>query len=239
MGNRLKHQRRGKGGSVFRAKAKGIDSKYVNYGETQKQGTLRGQVVDLIKENGRHSIMAKIIFENNEVENVVAAEGLTLNQPVYYGREAGIAIGNALPLSNIPEGCPIFNIEKRPGDGGTMARGSGSYALLVSKDKKNAFVKLPSGKSKKINVNSRASIGCVAGGGRTEKPFVKAGNKWRKMKAKSRPYPSNRGVAMNANAHPFGGSQHHAGKSKSTSRHAHPGRKVGNIASKRTGRRKK
>ena len=239
MGDRLKHQRRGKGGSVFRAKAKGIDSAYITYDDAQKEGALIGQVVKLIKENGRSCIMAKILFENKAIGNVVAAEGLREGQAIKYGKDAGVAIGNTLPLSNIPEGCPMFNVEIRQGDGGKFARGSGDYALLVSKGEKSAYVKLPSGKTKAIDLRSRATIGCVSGGGRPEKPLVKAGNKWRSMKAKSRPYPTNRGVAMNPVAHPFGGSQHHAGKSKSTSRHAHPGRKVGNIASKRTGRRKK
>ncbi len=239
MGSRLKHQRRGKGTSTFRAKARGVKSSYVSYGNEQKEDVLAGQVVELVKETGRNNVLSGILFENSAFEYVVAPEGLIVGQEVLYGKNAGIGIGNVLPLSNIPEGCPIFNIEKTPGDGGKFVKGSGGYALLVSKDSKRAYVKLPSGKSKPINSRSRATVGCVAGGGRPEKPFVKAGNKWRKMKAKSRPYPINRGVAMNPNAHPFGGSQHHAGKSKSTSRHAHPGRKVGNIASRRTGRRKK
>ncbi|MDP6671149.1 MAG: 50S ribosomal protein L2 [archaeon] len=239
MGDRLKHQRRGKGSSTFRAKAKGVKSSYISYSDEQKENVIAGQVVDLVKETGRNNVLSGVLFEDNSFEYVVAPEGIVVGQEVRYGKNAGIGIGNVLPLFNIPEGCPIFNIEKTPGDGGKFVRGSGGYALLVSKDSKRAFVKLPSGKSKPLNPHSRATIGCVAGGGRPEKPLVKAGNMFRKMKAKSRHYPVNRGVAMNANAHPFGGSQHHAGKSKSTSRHAHPGRKVGNIASRRTGRKKK
>jgi large subunit ribosomal protein L2 len=90
-----------------------------------------------------------------------------------------------------------------------------------------------------LPLNSRATIGNVSCGGRTEKPFVKAGNKFHAMRAKRKFYPWVRGVAMNAVDHPFGGAQHHPGKSKSTSRNAPPGRKVGAIASTRTGRRKK
>jgi len=239
MGSRLKHQRRGKGGSVFRAKGRGLDSEYVSYGEKQKNGKLQGQVTRLIKDTGRNSVLAAVLFENDLVEHIVAAEGIAVGQVLEYGANAEIEIGNALPLSSIPEGCPIFNIEKEAGDGGKFAKGSGNYALLVSKDSKKAYVKMPSGKTALVSLNARATVGCSSAGGRTEKPFVKAGNKWHSMKAKSRPYPTNRGIAMNPNAHPFGGSQHHAGKSKSVSRHAHPGRKVGNIASKRTGRKKK
>lgn len=239
MGKRLRHQRRGKGTSIFRAKARGMTSSYVSYDEKQKDGTLHGQVVALIKDNGRNSVLTMILFENNATENVVAAEGLVVGQGVQYGKEAGIEIGNALPVAMIPEGCPVFNIEKSPGDGGRFVKGSGSYALVVSKDKNSVYLKMPSGKTTTVDLLSRATIGCCAAGGRTEKPFVKAGNKWHSMKAKSRPYPTVRGVAMNPIAHPFGGGGHHAGKSKSVSRHAHPGRKVGHIASRRTGRRKK
>jgi large subunit ribosomal protein L2 len=111
--------------------------------------------------------------------------------------------------------------------------------LIVSKDKNRAFIKMPSGKSVTLDLRGRATIGCVSCGGRGEKPFIKAGRKHHAMKAKKRQWPRVRGVAMNPVDHPFGGAQHHAGKSKSTSRHAHAGRKVGAIASKRTGRKKK
>lgn len=96
-----------------------------------------------------------------------------------------------------------------------------------------------SGKIKQIDLACRATIGCAAGGGRQEKPMVKAGTAFHLCKARKKWFPTVRGVKMNALDHPFGGSAHHAGKSKSTSRNAPPGRKVGAIASKRTGRIKK
>jgi large subunit ribosomal protein L2 len=239
MGKRRVQQRRGKGSSVFRAKARGECAAYVSYSEEQKQGAARGQVIGLIKENGGNRVLARVLFEGNAVESTIAAEGLVVGQAVEYGSKAVIGIGNTLPLSALPEGCPVFNVEKQPGDGGKLVRGTGGYALLVSKDNSTAYLKMPSGKTLAVNPLCRATIGCVAGGGRTEKPLVKAGNKWKSMRAKSRRYPVTRGVAMNPVAHPFGGGQHHPGKSESTSRGAHPGRKVGHIASKRTGRRKK
>ena len=84
-----------------------------------------------------------------------------------------------------------------------------------------------------------ATIGVAAGGGRTDKPFVKAGAKFYRERAKGKRWPVVRGVAMNAIAHPHGGSQHHAGKSTTVKRSASPGRKVGHIAAKRTGRKKR
>ncbi len=239
MGSRLKQQRRGKGGSTFRAKNKGIKASYNNVDEKQAKEKIAAQVLELKKESGRNAILALVKFEDNSTNYVIAAEGLAVGQSLEFGKKAEIGIGNVLPLANIPEGCPIFNLELVPGDGGKMVKGTGVYALLVNKDRKVAQIKMPSGKTKLFNPNSRATIGCSAGGGRPDKPRVKAGNMFHFMAAKSRHYPGLRGVAMNASDHPFGGSQHHAGKSKSTSRNAPPGRKVGSIASKRTGRKKK
>lgn len=239
MGKSLISQRRGKGSLTFIATNRRSTAGYIPIDEVQKARILRGTVVELIKDSGRNAVLAKIIFENGAEELAIAPEGLFEGQDVYYGKDASIETGNVLPLNAIPEGCPVFNIEMQPGDGGKMVKGSGVYALLVSKTNKIAKVKLPSGGSIDLNPGSRATIGCSAGGGREEKPFIKAGNRFHLMKSKRHYYPIVRGVAMNASDHPFGGSQHHPGKSKSTSRRAPPGRKVGAIGSRRTGRKKK
>jgi len=239
MGKRLRQQRRGRGTPTFEAKHKGIKAGYNALSAEQAKSKSVGQVLDLVKESGRNGILALVGFEDGSTNYVIAAEGLVVGQNVEIGSKAAIKIGNVMPLRSIPEGCPIFNVELRPGDGGKFVKGTGVYALLVNRDKKSAFVKLPSGKKKPFSLESRATIGCSAGGGRKEKPRTKAGNAFHFMAAKSRHYPTLRGVAMNAVDHPFGGSQHHAGKSKSTSRNTPPGRKVGSIASRRTGRRKK
>lgn len=239
MGKSLRSQRRGKGSSTFVAKHYGIKASYNNLGGTQAGGIEKAQVVDLVKESGRSAILALLKFEDGSTNYVIAAEGLALGQNVQLGKGAAIDIGNVLPLASVPEGCPVFNLEIIKGDGGKAVKGTGVYALVMSKDRKGAFVKLPSGQTKQLSLECRVTIGCAAGGGRLDKPMIKAGTKHHFMAAKSRHYPGLRGVAMNALDHPFGGSQHHPGKSKSTSRNAPPGRKVGSIASKRTGRRKK
>jgi len=234
MGTRLVTQRRGKGSPTFRAKKKGKKSAYCK----PEKEIIKGEVVDFSKEVGRNGLLVKVLTGNSAF-NVVAAEGMFIGQEIQIGTNAEIGIGNVLPLSNIPEGCPIFNVEMRPGDGGKLVRATGSYALLSTRSVKTAMIKLPSGKMKKMQADCRATIGNAACGERTDKPFVKAGAKFHYMKAKSRTWPNTRGVAMNAVDHPFGGEQHHAGKSKSVSRHAPPGRKVGAIASSRTGRKKR
>jgi large subunit ribosomal protein L2 len=232
-------QRAGKGSSTYKAKHKGIDTQYIARTAIGDTTMMEGEVTRLIKDTGRNSIVAQVVMENGQKEFVLAAEGLTVGQRIQHGEEADVQIGNVLALSNIPEGCPIFNIERVPGDGGSFVKSTGTYGLVVTKDPKRVFVKLSSGKTVKLSRDSRATIGNVSGGGRKEKPLVKAGTAYHKNKAKHRKYPRVRGVAMNALDHPFGGMQHHAGKSKSTSRTAPPGRKVGAIASKRTGRKKK
>ncbi len=239
MSRRIDSQRRGKGGPAFRARKGGKESRYLSLRES-KNKLIKGHIVDLTKEPGRNTVMARILTENNDEFFSVAAEGLFIGEEIEIGKGASIEIGNILPLRDVPEGCPVFNIELVPGDGGAIARSTGSFAILVSKDDSKALLKLPSGKTKQVPLDSRATIGCASGGERTEKPFVKAGKKFYQVKAKGgRIFPVTRGVAKNASTHPFGGEQHHAGKSKSVSRHAPPGRKVGQIASKRTGRKKR
>ena len=144
-----------------------------------------------------------------------------------------------MPLAEIPEGTPIYNIENRPGDGGRFVRSSGTYASLITHDATQAVVELPSGELKSFNPKCRASIGVVAGGGRKEKPFLKAGVRWHAYKAKGKKFMTVRGVAMNAVDHPHGGgNRQHPGRPTTISRHAPPGRKVGSIAAKRTGKRR-
>jgi len=239
MGSTLRQQRRGKGSPTYKAKNKGLKACYPCIDEERGEGMFLVQVIDLVKESGRNSVLAVVAFSDGSTNYVIAAEGLAAGQNIEFGKKASVEVGNVMPLASIPEGCPIFNLELLPGDGGKLVRGTGVYALLVNRDRKQAYVKLPSGKTKGFNLRSRATIGCSAGGGRKEKPKVKAGVSHHFMAARSRHYPRLRGIAMNASDHPFGGAQHHPGKSKSTSRNAPPGRKVGNIASKRTGRRKK
>ncbi len=240
MGKRTRTQRAGKGSPTYRGSGQGIaEVRYVDYNDSQKDGVFRAEIVELLTDAGRTGVIAQLVFEDQRKGYQVAPEGIAVGKRIEYGIKAGLEIGNVLPLGQIVEGCPVFNVELNPGDGGKLIRSGGLYGLIVTKDKKYVYVKMPSGQTKQLRAECRATIGMSAGGGRQEKPLLKAGTRFHKMKAKHHKYPTTRGVAMNPLDHPFGGSQHHAGKSKSTSRHAPPGRKVGAIASSRTGRRKK
>jgi ribosomal protein L2 len=155
---------------------------------------------------------------------------------VYCGKKATLTVGNVLPVGNLPEGTIICNVEEKAGDRGALARTSGTYATVIghSADDNKTRVRLPSGAKKTISGSSRASIGIVAGGGRIDKPLLKAGRAYHKYKAKRYNWPRTRGVAMNPVDHPHGGGNHqHIGKASTIARSAVPGQKVGLIAARR------
>jgi len=148
-------------------------------------------------------------------------------------------IGNCMPLKNIPLGLDVHNIELRVGQGGQMVRSAGGMAKLLAKEGDYAHIVLPSGEVRKVFAECRATIGIIAGGGRKEKPLVKAGKAWHLMHAKGKLYPKTSGAAMNAVDHPFGsGRGRHVGKSKVPPRNAPPGRNIGLLAARRTGRKR-
>merc|ERR1712130_263548 len=115
----------------------------------------------------------------------------------------------------------------------------GNYATVIAHnaDTKKTRVKLPSGSKKVIPSANRAMVGCIAGGGRIDKPILKAGRAYHKYRVKRNSWPKVRGVAMNPVEHPHGGGNHqHIGKASTVERGASSGKKVGLIAARRTGR---
>ncbi|QSG08528.1 50S ribosomal protein L2 [Halapricum desulfuricans] len=236
MGRRIRGQRRGRGTPTFRAPSHRYKSD-LQHRTVEDDDVVSGTVVDIEHDPARSAPIAAVEFEDGEQRLVLAPEGVGVGDEIQVGVSAEIAPGNTLPLAEIPEGVPVCNIEANQGDGGKFARASGVNGRLVSHDRSVAVVQLPSGEFKRLDPQCRATIGVVAGGGRTEKPLVKAGKKHHKAKARGMVWPRVRGVAMNAVDHPFGGGgRQHPGKPKSISRNAPPGRKVGDISSRRTGR---
>jgi len=236
MGRRIQGQRRGRGGPTFRAPSHRYKAE-LSHKKSEDTDTITGEIVGIEHDPARRAPLADVEFEDGDRRLILAPEGVTVGETIQVGVSAEIKPGNTLPIGEIPEGVLICNVESSPGDGGKFARATGVSAQLMTHDRNVAVIQLPSGEVKRLNPECRATIGVVAGGGRTEKPFVKAGNKHHKMKARGTKYPRVRGVAMNAIDHPFGGGgRQHPGKPKSVSRDAPPGRKVGDIASKRTGR---
>lgn len=191
------------------------------------------EIVDIVHSIGRPMLKIK---SDEKKFFMIAPENVAVGDKIEIGENADIKNGNVLPLKKIPEGIPIFNIEGTPGDNGLFIKSSGGLGIIVSKDKK-CVVKFPSRKTRVFNLKCRATIGTVAGGGRVDKPIVKAGTKHKMMKAKGKLYPIVSGTAMNPVDHPFGGKTR-PGIPKTVSRHAPPGAKVGSIAAKRTGKKK-
>lgn len=242
MGKRILAQRRGRGSPSFRASSHGHKSpaKYKFFGEKETKETITGEISKFIHDPGRGTPLALIRYENGEKSLIPAIEGTYEGQKIEQGTNAPITIGNTLPLHKIPEGTPVCNIELKQGDGGKIVRASGTTATIQTHTPTHTIIQLPSGALKEISKNARATIGVIAAGGRTEKPFMKAGKKHAWLHSKGHYYPKVRGVAMGAYAHPHGGGAHqHLGHPSTVSRHAPPGRKVGLIAAKRAGRKKR
>ena len=232
MGKRIISQRRGRGTSRYRSPSfrfKGI----LRY----PKDSIQGRVMDIIHDPGRTAPVMQVKF-GNEIFHLPAPENIQTNNLVE-AETTNIAIGNIMKLKDIPLGQEIFGIEKTPGSGPAFCLAAGTTTKIVAKTEHQAIVLFRSKKQKAFNLNCRAVIGVIASSGRKEKPFVKAGKKYYATKARNRLYPRTSGVAMNAVDHPFGsGRGRHMGKPKTVSRNAPPGRKVGLIGARRTGRRK-
>lgn len=246
MGKRIIAQRRGKGSPTFKAPSHRYKGN-LEHVRVDKTETVSGRIVEIVHDPARSAPIARITVDRGnegkkkvEERFIVVPEGVGEGDEISYGESAAIRTGNTVPLRHIPEGVMICNLEVRPNDGGKLVRSSGNCATLLAHEHETGrvLVVMPSGKKKWLSSDCFATIGVVAGGGRTEKPFVKAGKKYHKLKARAAKYPTVRGVAMNAVDHPHGGGGHqHVGKPKTPARGAPPGRKVGSIAARRTGKK--
>jgi len=156
----------------------------------------------------------------------------------YVGMHATLTLVNVRPLASMPEATARTNDEDKSGDRGALGRTSGNYVTVIGHnfDDGKTRVKLPSGAKKVLPNTARGMVGIVAGGGRTDKPLLKASRAKHKFAAKRNSWPKTRGVAMNPVDHPHGGGNHqHIGKASTISREAAQGQKAGLIAARRTG----
>lgn len=237
MGKNLIQQARGKGGPRYRAPSfryKG-ETKYAK----NDKDTLIGKIADLIHCQGHSAPLAQVEYGDGSIILIQAPEGVRVGDQVEMGNNVDIKKGNIMPLKNIPVGIAIYNIESLPRDGGKFVRASGGFAKIITKMQNKIVVELPSAKRRLFLPDCRATIGVIAGSGRKEKPFLKAGKRYYAMKSKNKLWPQVSGTSMNSVDHPFGGSSSSVkGGPTQASRNAPPGRKVGKIAPKRTGRRR-
>jgi large subunit ribosomal protein L8e len=245
MGKRIRAQRKGSG-KIFQARTKlrkgPARLRAVDYAE--RHGYIKGIVKDIIHDPGRGAPLAVVAFRDpyrykTRKETIVAPEGIHTGQFIYCGKKANIQVGNVLPVGSLPEGTVICNVEEKTGDRGRIAKASGNYATVVAHNHETgkSRIRLPSGTKKLIPSANRAMVGIVSGGGRTDKPMLKAGRAYHKFRVKRNCWPKVRGVAMNPVEHPHGGGNHqHIGKPSTIKRGASAGKKVGLIAARRTGR---
>ena len=243
MGKRIRVQRRVRGGSTYRASThkRVAPAKYppsITPTETFET-SIKGVIEAFVHDPGRGAPLAFVRFANGETCYTVTPEGVFEGQEISIGGKASADVGNIIPLGKIPEGTMVCDLELRPGDGGKMAKSSGAYATVVGHTPQGTMIRLPSGRTRYINDQCRATIGVVSGSGRTEKPFLKAGDKFHLMKAKGHKYPRTRGRAMVAAVHPYGSSKKSARKGTTVSHGAPPGQKVGLIAARGAGQKKK
>ncbi len=232
MGKRLIQQRRGRGTHTYKSASHRFQGEVKHYPQESI-----GQVTDIIHCAGHTAPLMEVSYTDGEQSLAIAPEGIKVGDQFQIGGTE-IKTGHVLPLHQIPEGTLIHNLELHPGDGGKLVRSSGTFAKIVAKIDDRVQVQLPSRQEKLFLGECRAAIGVVAGSGRTEKPFLKAGTRYKKMRARNKLYPHVCGISMNAVDHPFGGKcSHIKGRPTQAPRSAPPGRKVGKIAPRRTGRK--
>ncbi|MFN3909980.1 MAG: 50S ribosomal protein L2, partial [Candidatus Anstonellaceae archaeon] len=149
MGKLLKQQRRGKGSLAYRAPSHRYKAaiSFRKLDDIEKNSFLEGQVIEFVDDPAYQAILMRIKFTNNEEIFSPAPEGIAIGDKIYSGALGKIEKGSILPLSKIPDGLYIYNIERTPGDGGKLIRAPGSYAILISKENQKAYIKLPSKKT--------------------------------------------------------------------------------------------
>mmetsp|Transcript_8287 Transcript_8287/g.13436 ORF Transcript_8287/g.13436 Transcript_8287/m.13436 type:complete len:256 (+) Transcript_8287:58-825(+) len=244
MGRVIRAQRKG-ASLIFKSHThhrKGA-SKLRVYDYAERHGYIKGVVKQIMHDPGRGAPLALVYFRNpyrfkKDKELMVCAEGTYTGQFIYSGAKAKLTVGNILPLSSCPEGTVVCNLEQTAGDRGKIAKASGEYCTIKTHDLENGRtqISLPSGNKKTVPSACRAMVGNVAGGGRMDKPLLKAGRAYHKYRVKRNEWPKVRGVAMNPVEHPHGGGNHqHIGHASTVKWDAPAGKKVGLIAARRTG----
>ena len=150
----------------------------------------------------RSARIALVQYEDGEKRYIIAPKGIVVGQVIASGSGVAPEIGNTLPLSEIPVGTIVHNIELRPGQGAAMARSAGTFAQLAAREGKHAVLRLPSGETRMVLVTCRATVGQVSNADHNLESHGKAGRRrWLGRR------PHNRGVVMNPVDHPMGGGE--------------------------------
>ena len=194
--------RNNQGKITVRHRGGGAKRKYRIIDFKRRKDGLPATVIGIEYDPNRTANIALICYADGEKAYILAPQGLTDGMKVMNGPEAEVRVGNCLPLSEIPVGTQIHNIELYPGKGGQLVRSAGNAAQLMAKEGKYATLRLPSGEMRMVPIVCRASIGVVGNGDHNLVNIGKAGRK-RHMGIR----PTVRGSVMNPNDHPHGGGE--------------------------------
>ena len=198
--------RNNQGKITVRHSGGGAKKKYRIIDFKRRKDGIPATVIGIEYDPNRTANIALICYADGEKAYILAPAGLTDGMKVMNGPEAEVRVGNCLPLSEIPVGTQIHNIELYPGKGGQLVRSAGNSAQLMAKEGKYATLRLPSGEMRMVPIVCRASIGVVGNGDHSLINIGKAGRK-RHMGIR----PTVRGSVMNPNDHPHGGGEGKAG----------------------------
>jgi large subunit ribosomal protein L2 len=150
----------------------------------------------------RSARIALVEYEDGEKRYIIAPAGIKVGQIIESGSGVAPDLGNCLPLAEMPVGTLVHNIELRPGQGAAMARSAGTFAQLAAREGNHAIIRLPSGETRMVLVNCRATVGTVSNSDHNLESSGKAGrSRWLGRR------PRTRGVVMNPVDHPMGGGE--------------------------------
>lgn len=202
VGMSRKSGRNSYGRITSRRRGGGVKQKYRIIDFRRNKFDVPARVKTIEYDPNRSARIALLAYADGERRYILAPIGLSVGDQVLSGEKVDIKPGNSLPMSSIPVGTIIHNIELAPGGGAKMARSAGTYAQLTAKEGKYALLRLPSGETRKVLKTARATIGQV---GNVEHENVRIGKAGRNRWLNRR--PKVRGVAMNPIDHPLGGGE--------------------------------
>ncbi|MDD5699681.1 MAG: 50S ribosomal protein L2 [Candidatus Nanoarchaeia archaeon] len=232
MGKNIIQQARGHGSLTYRVRRQAF--KYRVKYPSRLDGN--GIVLKLINSLAHFAPLAKIKYANGFFY-IPAFKGMVEGQNINFGKSEQNKDGDILRLGDIPVKTFVYSIESRPGDGGVFIKTGGTCGTVSRIIGEKIFVVMPSKKEKEFNPDCRAVIGTVAGAGRLDKPIIKAGKQYYIKKSKGgRMWPRTSAIKFNAVDHPFGSGRGKRPKSKIAKRNAPPGKKVGTLRPRQTGR---
>jgi len=185
-----------------RHKGAGHKNKYREIDFYRKKDDIKAKIERIEYDPNRSAHVALIKYEDGAMNYILAPNKIKVGDEIVSGRGKKIEIGNCMPLSDIPAGTDIHNIELSPNGGGKIARSAGSSAQISGIDDNYCIIKLKSGEIRKVISTARATIGIVSNSDHQNIKIGKAGrNRWKGKR------PQTRGVAMNPVDHPHGGGE--------------------------------